>query len=97
MLFCSSIVGDLERIKKDKQQKIGYLEKSRGNKFIRFGKYVPAFLEEINRLHKMGKFTKKPVGPIGAHICIKDMRYALGAERAICKSTAYIFVRQFID
>ena len=76
-------MGDCEKLKKNHQQKIGQLEKARSNKSMRFGRSVPALLAEIEKLYRAGKFTKKPIGPIGAHITIKDMKYALGAERAM--------------
>ena len=75
----------MERIKKRHQQRIAELEKARKNKTARFGRNLPALEDEINRLVRAGRFKKKPIGPLGAHITMKDMKYVLGAEKALGK------------
>lgn len=77
-------MGDNERVKSALQRRIGELQKARSNKVLRFGKFWPALLEEVEKLHKAGRFKgPKPYGPLGSHITLTDMRYALGAERAL--------------
>lgn len=78
-----SSVGECEKLKKRHQARIAEMEKSRSNKIARFGKYWPALREEIDKLHRAGKFKQKPFGPIGSHITVKDMKYILGVEKAL--------------
>lgn len=77
-------MSDCERIKKKHQQKITDLERTRSDSILRYGKYWPNLLAEVEKQQKAGKFRKKPYGPLGSHVSIKDMRFVLGAERALC-------------
>ena len=45
------------------------LESGEKNKLTTFGAYMPRLCAEIDRCTKFGK---KPIGPIGAHITLKD-------------------------
>lgn len=90
-----SNVGELERIKKQRQQKIAELEKVRNNKTARFGRNIPALQEEIEKLVKAGRFKRRPYGPLGAHITMKDMNYVLGAERALGNTFILLSMKSF--
>ncbi|XP_067943065.1 structural maintenance of chromosomes protein 6-like [Watersipora subatra] len=92
-----SSVNECDNLKKRHQAKIGQLETLKSNKSLKFGRSVPALVEAIDRLHRAGRFTKKPLGPIGAHITIKDMKYALGAERALGSVMTSFYVNHKSD
>lgn len=53
---------------------------SRSNKLKRFGDYVPDLIAAINDACAAGRFIKKPVGPIGACISLKDPTLAVAVE-----------------
>ncbi|XP_068436036.1 structural maintenance of chromosomes protein 6 [Clinocottus analis] len=53
---------------------------SRSNKLKRFGDQVPDLLGSIAEGHASGRFLKKPVGPIGACISLKDPMLAVAVE-----------------
>nr|XP_020463607.1 structural maintenance of chromosomes protein 6-like isoform X2 [Monopterus albus] len=53
---------------------------SRSNKLKRFGDHVPDLLGSITQAYATGRFLKKPVGPIGACISLKDPTLAVAVE-----------------
>ncbi|XP_053192059.1 structural maintenance of chromosomes protein 6 [Scomber japonicus] len=53
---------------------------SRSNKLKRFGDLVPDLLGAIAEAHATGRFVKRPVGPIGACINLKDPTLAVAVE-----------------
>uniref|UniRef100_UPI003AAB4E74 structural maintenance of chromosomes protein 6 n=1 Tax=Centroberyx gerrardi TaxID=166262 RepID=UPI003AAB4E74 len=53
---------------------------SRSNKLKRFGDSVPDLLGAIDEAHATGRFLKKPIGPIGACINLKDPTLAVAVE-----------------
>lgn len=53
---------------------------SRSNKLKRFGDQVPDLLGSIAEGYATGRFLKRPVGPIGACISLKDPMLALAVE-----------------
>ncbi|KAM7403488.1 hypothetical protein PAMA_004105 [Pampus argenteus] len=53
---------------------------SRSNKLKRFGDHVPDLLGSIAETYATGSFVKKPVGPIGACISLKDPTLAVAVE-----------------
>ncbi|TKS86990.1 Structural maintenance of chromosomes protein 6 [Collichthys lucidus] len=53
---------------------------SRSNKLKRFGDPVPDLLESIDEAYAKGRFLKRPVGPIGVCISLKDPTLALAVE-----------------
>ncbi|XP_059209079.1 structural maintenance of chromosomes protein 6 [Centropristis striata] len=53
---------------------------SRSNKLKRFGDHVPDLLGAIAEAHTTGRFLKRPVGPIGACISLKDPMLAVAVE-----------------
>ncbi|KAF4101920.1 structural maintenance of chromosomes protein 6 [Onychostoma macrolepis] len=63
------------KLKRKKQ-----LMASRSNRLRRFGDHMPELLESINKAFTQGRFIKKPVGPIGACISLKDPSLAVGVE-----------------
>ncbi|XP_034418530.1 structural maintenance of chromosomes protein 6 isoform X3 [Cyclopterus lumpus] len=53
---------------------------SRSNKLKRFGDQVPDLLGSIAEGYATGRFLKRPVGPIGACISLKDPMLAVAVE-----------------
>ncbi|XP_056249827.1 structural maintenance of chromosomes protein 6 isoform X2 [Seriola aureovittata] len=53
---------------------------SRSNKLKRFGDHVPELLGSIAEAYATGRFHKKPIGPIGACISLKDPSLAVAVE-----------------
>jgi len=72
-------------MKRKHQEKIESLKNSRNNTVARFGRYWPHLREEVDKLYKAGRFHKKPYGPLGQHITVKDMAYSIPAEKALGK------------
>ncbi|XP_072545405.1 structural maintenance of chromosomes protein 6 isoform X2 [Salminus brasiliensis] len=59
------------------------LTASRSNRLRRFGDRMPELLESIDRAHAQGRFIRKPVGPIGACISLKDPSLAVAVESCL--------------
>ncbi|XP_054469577.1 structural maintenance of chromosomes protein 6 [Anoplopoma fimbria] len=53
---------------------------SRSNKLKRFGDQIPDLLGSIAEAYATGRFLKRPVGPIGACISLKDPMLAVALE-----------------
>ncbi|XP_052436639.1 structural maintenance of chromosomes protein 6 [Carassius gibelio] len=66
------------RLKRKKQ-----LMASRSNRLRRFGDHMPELMESINKAFAQGRFIKKPVGPIGACISLKDPSLAVAVESCV--------------
>ncbi|XP_051578178.1 structural maintenance of chromosomes protein 6 isoform X1 [Myxocyprinus asiaticus] len=56
---------------------------SRSNRLRRFGDHMPELLDSIDKAFAQGRFIKKPVGPIGACISLKDPSLAVAVESCI--------------
>lgn len=67
------------------QRQLRDLQGSRNNKLKLFGSWVPELLQRVEQADRRGKFHHKPVGPIGAHLTLKDERWALAVESCIKK------------
>ncbi|XP_060790472.1 structural maintenance of chromosomes protein 6 isoform X2 [Neoarius graeffei] len=66
-----------------KVKKKNQLTASRSNRLRRFGDRMPELMESIDKAHTQGRFIKKPVGPIGACIRLKDPSLAVAVESCI--------------
>ncbi|XP_061207167.1 structural maintenance of chromosomes protein 6 isoform X2 [Neopsephotus bourkii] len=66
-----------------KQKQLRELKDSKTNTFRRFGAHIPAFLEEVERAYKQGRFKQKPIGPLGAFIHPKDAELTLAVESCL--------------
>ncbi|ROL42817.1 Structural maintenance of chromosomes protein 6 [Anabarilius grahami] len=66
------------KLKRKKQ-----LMASRSNRLRRFGDNMPELLESIDKAFAQGRFIKKPVGPIGACISLKDPSLAVAVESCL--------------
>ncbi|KAG7465711.1 hypothetical protein MATL_G00156340 [Megalops atlanticus] len=66
-----------------KQKRRNQLMASRSNRIKRFGDRMPDLLESIDKTHGQGRFLKKPVGPIGACVTLKDPSLAVAVESCL--------------
>uniref|UniRef100_A0A4W4GGL2 Structural maintenance of chromosomes protein 6 n=1 Tax=Electrophorus electricus TaxID=8005 RepID=A0A4W4GGL2_ELEEL len=75
-----------QEIKEKQQSKLkrkNQLQASTSNRLRRFGDHMPELLESVDRAHAQGRFIKKPVGPIGACINLKDPSLAVAVESCL--------------
>uniref|UniRef100_A0A3B3YQ43 Structural maintenance of chromosomes protein 6 n=1 Tax=Poecilia mexicana TaxID=48701 RepID=A0A3B3YQ43_9TELE len=63
-----------------KQKRKNQLLASRSNKLKRFGDDVPDLIAAVSDAFAAGSFIKKPIGPIGACISLKDPTLAVAVE-----------------
>ncbi|MBN3308903.1 SMC6 protein, partial [Amia calva] len=66
-----------------KRKMLNQLKASRSNRLKRFGDHMPELLDTINRAYDQGRFIKKPVGPIGACIILRDPSLAVAVESCL--------------
>lgn len=65
------------------QRQLRDLQGSRQNKLKLFGAWQPELRQKIEQAVQQGRFHHAPVGPIGAHIALKDQRFALAVESCL--------------
>ncbi|XP_059358366.1 structural maintenance of chromosomes protein 6-like [Carassius carassius] len=71
---------DLLRAMESKQRDLAAMESSRDNRLCRFGEHMPALLRAIDEADHRGLFRKKPVGPLGFCIRLRDPELGLAVE-----------------
>ncbi|XP_072500099.1 structural maintenance of chromosomes protein 6 [Notamacropus eugenii] len=71
---------DVQQILTTKCKHLHHLKEARTNRLKQFGSQVPALLEAIDEAYRKGQFTRKPVGPLGACIRLRDPDLALAIE-----------------
>ncbi|KAL2082375.1 hypothetical protein ACEWY4_022193 [Coilia grayii] len=74
---------DLTRSVSSKEQSIRQLEASRTNRLRRFGEHMPALLSAIDEAYSKGMFKRRPLGPVGHYIHLKDPSLALAVESCL--------------
>ncbi|XP_031437690.1 structural maintenance of chromosomes protein 6-like [Clupea harengus] len=74
---------DLQRSCQSKEQSLRQMEAGRSNRIRRFGEHMPALLNAIDEAYSKGMFQKKPVGPLGYCIRLKDSSLALAVESCL--------------
>ncbi|XP_005997583.1 structural maintenance of chromosomes protein 6-like [Latimeria chalumnae] len=75
--------GDERNIVNSLNKQLKEMKASRTDGLKRFGEHMPAMIAKINEVYKKGLFTKKPVGPLGACIHLKDPQLALAVESCL--------------
>ena len=50
-----------------------------------FGNMASKLVDAIDRAHSQGKFSAKPLGPLGRYLGLNDRKYAMSTEEAIGK------------
>ncbi|KAM9553736.1 structural maintenance of chromosomes protein 6 isoform 2-T2 [Salvelinus alpinus] len=74
---------DLKRSMEAIRRKLQTMEGSRSDRLRRFGEKMPALLAAIEDADRKGQFRKKPVGPLGYCIRLKDYEQALAVEKCL--------------
>lgn len=55
-----------------------------------YGDFMPGLVADIDRLHKQGKFSEMPLGPVGSYIEVNDAKYVRYVEE-VCKNVLPAF------
>lgn len=71
-------------------RQIKELQDSKTDRLRRFGQHMPALLAEIDEAYRQRRFGRKPIGPLGACIRLKDPQLALAVESCL-KSLLHAF------
>jgi len=58
-------------------------KKSKNDKWVRFGDWVPKVKQDIQTALRRNEFTAEPRGPIGAYLTLKHEEYALSIEQCL--------------
>ncbi|KAG1689644.1 Structural maintenance of chromosomes protein 6 [Nymphon striatum] len=74
---------DLKMTIDQKRRTLLNLEGSQSNELKRYGEYMPELLQKIDEAHMKRKFVRKPIGPIGCHLKLKDPKWALAIETSL--------------
>ncbi|XP_063764791.1 structural maintenance of chromosomes protein 6 isoform X2 [Eleginops maclovinus] len=74
---------NIQVLYESKARKRNQVLASRSNKLKRFGDQVPDLLRSIDEATAAGRFQKKPVGPIGACISLKNPLLAAAVEACL--------------
>lgn len=56
---------ELKAIYDSQQQQLRQLKESKTNRLKRFGQYMPALCDAIERAYQQRRFKYKPIGPLG--------------------------------
>ncbi|KAG1931921.1 structural maintenance of chromosomes protein 6 [Pimephales promelas] len=74
---------DLQHSIDSKQRGLAAMENSRNNQICRFGEHMPALLRAIDEADRRGQFKRKPVGPLGFCIRLRDPELGLAVESCL--------------
>uniref|UniRef100_A0A8C5R417 Structural maintenance of chromosomes protein 6 n=1 Tax=Leptobrachium leishanense TaxID=445787 RepID=A0A8C5R417_9ANUR len=74
---------DLEQKMEQHNRKLREFQDSRTDRLKRFGQNMPDLLAAIDEAARNGQFKKKPVGPLGAYIRLKDPDLVLAIESCL--------------
>uniref|UniRef100_A0A8C4Q4U3 Si:dkey-119f1.1 n=1 Tax=Eptatretus burgeri TaxID=7764 RepID=A0A8C4Q4U3_EPTBU len=81
---------NVQRVVQHNEQRHRELSASRTDRLSRFGHHMPRLSQLIDDAHKLGRFQRKPIGPLGSSITIRDPELALAAECCL-KEIVYAF------
>ncbi|XP_065648710.1 structural maintenance of chromosomes protein 6 isoform X2 [Hydra vulgaris] len=76
-------IRDTKKLVDNKRNKLQSLESNQKDRLSVFGKSTAAILDGINEAMRHGRFQKKPVGPLGSLVKIKDYAWVLAVEKCI--------------
>ncbi|CAH2246041.1 structural maintenance of chromosomes 6 [Pelobates cultripes] len=74
---------DMKHKMEQQKRQLKELQDSKTDRLKRFGQNMPSLLQAINDAYNQGRFLKKPVGPLGACIRLKDPDLALAVESCL--------------
>ncbi|XP_014245802.1 structural maintenance of chromosomes protein 6 [Cimex lectularius] len=72
----------MSNLERNINSKMNYLQhlKSTNNKYSVFANWMPQLIQQIESVYKKNKFIKKPVGPLGLYIKVKDKTWGPSIE-----------------
>ncbi|XP_075057499.1 structural maintenance of chromosomes protein 6 [Mixophyes fleayi] len=62
------------------KRQIMAFQDSKTDRLKRYGQHMPSLLAAIDEAYRQGRFKKKPIGPLGACVHLKDPQLALAVE-----------------
>lgn len=74
----------------DNQRELNNLRSAVKNKLRKYGPRIPDVIARIHMDYKRGRFHRKPIGPVGEWIKLKDSEWALAVESCL-KSLIHAF------
>ncbi|XP_069682239.1 structural maintenance of chromosomes protein 6-like isoform X2 [Periplaneta americana] len=80
-----------------KQREIKEMKKDSSNNLSVFGAWAPKVNQKIEEAMRSGKFKKKPRGPLGAYIKLKDASWAPALESYLINPLKYYCVDNSMD
>ncbi|BDA44494.1 Structural maintenance of chromosomes protein 6 [Coccomyxa sp. Obi] len=73
-----------DRRVRELQSELRSLKASKGDPIAKFGgNNLVRLVEAIDAAMRQGRFTKRPIGPIGAHLSLSDDRWSFAVDTAI--------------
>uniref|UniRef100_UPI00358F1211 structural maintenance of chromosomes protein 6-like n=1 Tax=Myxine glutinosa TaxID=7769 RepID=UPI00358F1211 len=81
---------NVQRAVQHSEQRQRELSGSRTDRLSRFGQHMPRLSQLIDDAHKQRRFQRKPIGPLGSLLRIRDPELALAAESCL-KDIVYAF------
>uniref|UniRef100_A0AAY4BGW6 Structural maintenance of chromosomes protein 6 n=1 Tax=Denticeps clupeoides TaxID=299321 RepID=A0AAY4BGW6_9TELE len=74
---------DIQHSVSSKERNLRAMENSRNSHIRRFGENMPALLAAVDDAHHRRQFRRKPLGPLGFCICLKDPELAVAVESCL--------------
>lgn len=74
---------DLMHAMDSKRRDLAAMESSRNNQICRFGEQMPLLLKAIDEADRRGQFKRKPVGPLGFCIRLRDPELGFAVESCL--------------
>ncbi|XP_071807403.1 structural maintenance of chromosomes protein 6-like [Asterias amurensis] len=65
------------------ERRVRNLEASRKDRLKLYGDFMPTLLNEIKKAAEKNMFHRKPKGPIGTHLKLRDPQWAIGIEACL--------------
>jgi len=91
------LMSDCQQRYNQKRHQLEQMRRAQGNKLNAFGDRMPALIQEINESFKLGKFHRRPVGPVGLFVELKDQNWAKPIEALIGKELDSFIVKDQHD
>lgn len=74
---------DLKRQKAAVEKKLKDIQSAGSDVLRRFGAWMPQLVREIEEKHRKGQFHQMPRGPLGAHMKVRDQKWAFAIEKCL--------------
>ena len=93
----AATVTDVAREEREAHDAVRRLTASQSNSLAMFGDRMPQLVAELRSPKGAALFSAPPVGPLGAHITLKDPRWGVAAEQAIGSMLTTFLVANTVD